>query len=97
MPDHINAAQVYIRAETEYRAMETYLADIPLNPADDLGLRIEWNWGSAMTGYRETCTAVRRHLAGPVLREAIKEAYAKARTARDEALKQLQADLDSGA
>lgn len=96
MTDHTNAALTHVRAEAEYRAMETYISGMSLNPADDLGFRIEWSWGSSCTGYKETCTAVRRHLAGPLLHAAIKEAYAKARMARDEALKQLQADLDSG-
>lgn len=96
MADHTNAAQAYIRAEAQCRAMETYLEGRPLNPADDLGLRVEWSWGSAMTGYEETRDAVRRHLAGPLLHAALKESYAKARAARDEALQQLHADLNSG-
>ena len=95
MTDHTNAALTYVRAEAEYRAMETYIADKPLNPADDLGLRIEWSWGSSCTGYKETCTAVQRLLA-PRMRDLMHEAYAQATTARDTALTQLHEGLNRG-
>jgi len=56
--DLARAAQRLLTAEQTYVRMKTYCDNLPADTEYDLGLRVDWQWGSSTDGYKEMNFAV---------------------------------------
>ena len=58
--DLARAAQRLLTAEQTYLRMKTYCDNLPADTEYDLGLRVDWQWGSSTDGYKEMNFAVQQ-------------------------------------
>lgn len=76
--DLARAAQRLLTAEQTYMRMKTYCDNLPADPEYDLGLRVDWQWGSSTDGYKEMNSAVQQAVKRQ-LREFMADALEAAR------------------
>lgn len=93
MSDHVRqAAQRVVNAENTFDAITKYVGDLP--DGDTLNVRIDWQWGSSCTGYKETNASVQR-LLQPGIRPLIMAALEEARRELHNARRDMWLALES--
>lgn len=60
--DLARAAQRLLTAEQTYMRMKAYCDNLPADTEYDLGLRVDWQWGSSTDGHQEMKRAVQHGL-----------------------------------
>lgn len=88
--DLARAAAHLVSTERTYRLMDSYRGNLPADQEYDLGLRIDWQWGSSTDGYKEVQQAVRKAVHRRV-RMLIEEAVAEAKRDLFDAQRALKA------